>query len=342
MEDMLIDVLLFKRLYTSLIVCSGTYIVSLTSAIFAPGTESASRTFGVGTEVGTLGTTLYILGFASGPLIWAPFSEWRGRKWPLTIGMLGNGIFSVGSAVSKDIETLIICRFFAGMFGTSTLTVVPGVLADIFTHTHRGAAISVYALPVFFGPLTASFIGGFISSSYLGWRWTLYTPAFFSFAHGVLFLVSLKETYAPCLLSARAANIRHKTGNWAIHAKHDEVEMTLHYLLTKYFTRPLKMLFTEPILLFISIYMSFIYGLVYALLEAYPYVFEDIHGMHPGVAGLAFIGLIVGQLLAFSFILSQNWTYARKLKENGNIPVPEWRLTPPLIGAPVFTIGLFW
>ena len=296
----------------------------------------------MGTEVGSLGTTLYVLGFASGPLIWAPISELKGRKWPLTISMLIGGIFTIASAVAKDIQTLIICRFFAGVCGASQLTVVPGVLADVYDNTYRGVAISVYALTVFGGPFTAPFVGGFIASSYLGWRWTLYIPATLSLANGVTSLLFLKETYAPCLLIAKAVAIRKATNNWGIHAKQEEVKMDLADLVDKYFTRPLKLLFTEPIILAISLYMSFIYGLVYALLEAYPYVFEQIYGMTPGIAGLTFIGLIIGVLLALGFILSQHVTYRRKLIENDNVPVPEWRLRPTILGAPVFTVGLFW
>ena len=296
----------------------------------------------MGTEVGSLGTTLYVLGFASGPLIWAPISELKGRKWPLTISMLIGGIFTIASAVAKDIQTLIICRFFAGVCGASQLTVVPGVLADVYDNTYRGVAISVYALAVFGGPFTAPFVGGFIASSYLGWRWTLYIPATLSLANGVTSLLFLKETYAPCLLIAKAVAIRKATNNWGIHAKQEEVKVDLADLVDKYFTRPLKLLFTEPILLAISLYMSFIYGLVYALLEAYPYVFEQIYGMTPGIAGLTFIGLIIGVLLALGFILSQHVTYRRKLIENDNVPVPEWRLRPTILGAPVFTVGLFW
>lgn len=137
------------RLYVSSIACLGTLTASFTSAIFAPGTVSASKAFGVSSEVGTLGTTLYVLGFASGPLIWAPASELVGRRWPLTIGMLGGAIFTIASAVAKDIQTLIICRFFAGMFGASQLSVVPAVLSDIYNNIHRGIAIALYSLTVF-------------------------------------------------------------------------------------------------------------------------------------------------------------------------------------------------
>ncbi|KAJ6102166.1 hypothetical protein N7486_004593 [Penicillium sp. IBT 16267x] len=333
---------LSAKLFSSILVCSGTFIVSLTSAILAPGIDSASAEFNVSSEVGSLGTSLYVLGFACGPLIWAPASELRGRKWPLTIAMLGGGIFTIASAVAKDIQTLLICRFFAGMFGASQLTVVPGVLADVFDNIYRGMAISLYALTVFVGPFTAPFIGGFITASYLGWRWTLNLPAILSFANGGISLFFLGETYAPCLLVAKAACLRQQTGNWAIHAKHEKIEVGFKQLVEKYFTRPLKMLFTEPVILLVSLYMSFIYGLVYALLEAYPYVFQHTHGMSIGVDGLPFIGLIIGQVMACTFIISQQGKYAKKLAENKNVPVPEWRLSPAILGAPVFTIGIFW
>ena len=330
------------RLFASILVCSGTLIVSWTSAIFAPAIDSTSKELGVGSEVGTLGTTLYVLGFASGPLVWAPWSELRGRKWPLTVSMLLGGIFTIASATAKDIQTLIICRFFAGACGSGQLTVVPGVLADVYNNTYRGVAISLYALTVFVGPFAAPFMGGFIVSSSLGWRWTLYIPAILSFVNGGISLFYLRETYAPCLLIAKAAAIRRQTDNWGIHAQQDMIEIDPRELIDKYFTRPLKMLITEPIILLVSLYMSFIYGLVYCLLEAYPYVFEEIYGFAPGVSGLSFIGLIIGVVLACCYILSQHETYVKKLIENKNVPVPEWRLSPTLLGAPVFAAGIFW
>lgn len=256
--------------------------------------------------------------------------------------MLLGGIFTIASATAKDIQTLIICRFFAGVCAASQLTVVPGVLADIFDNTYRGMAISLYALTVFVGPFSAPILGGFITKSYLGWRWTLYLPAILSFANGAISLCFLPETYAPCILISKAVALRAQTGNWGIHAAQERIEVDFTQLMEKYFTRPLKMLITEPIILLVSLYMSFIYGLVYALLEAYPYVFQHVYGMSLGVDGLPFIGLIIGQVFACTFIVSQQKDYARKLAENKNVPVPEWRLSPTIFGAPIFTIGIFW
>lgn len=298
--------------------------------------------FGVGRVVAALGTSLFVLGFATGPLIWAPGSEIVGRRWPLCIGILGSSIFTIGSAASKDIQSLITCRFFAGMCGASPLCVVPAVLSDIYDNTYRGMAIQFYALTVFGGPFLAPIAGDFIASSYLGWRWTLYLPAIMGFANGLLLLCFIGETSAPFVLVEKAMRIRLITGNWAIHAEQERIELDPAAVMQRYLTRPLRMLVSEPIVFLVSLYMSFIYGLVYALLKAYPYVFSHVYAMPIGMRSLPFLGLSLGITLALVFILCQHRSYIQRLQANNGKLVPEWRLGPPILGAFVFPIGLFW
>lgn len=283
-----------------------------------------------------------MLGFASGPVIWAPGSELMGRRWPLFLGIFGSSIFTIGCAAARDIQTLVICRFFAGLFGASPLCVVPAILADLYDSTYRGMAISIYAVTVFGGPFLAPIIGEFVAASYLGWRGTLYLPAILGFADACVLLFFSRETCAPFVLVEKAIVLRRQTGNWVIHAEQEKLELDVSAVVRNYLTRPLRMLTTEPIVLLVSMYMSFIYGLVYALLEAYPYVFTHVYGMPTGVSALPFLGLFLGVSLALIFILSQHKSYIRKLEENTGKVVPEWRLAPAILGAPVFTVGLFW
>jgi DHA1 family multidrug resistance protein-like MFS transporter len=283
-----------------------------------------------------------VLGFAAGPTIWAPASELIGRRWPLSLGLLGCGIFTVGCATGKDFQTLMICRFFAGLFAASPIAVVPAVFADLFNNAQRGIVMSIFCMAVFIGPFAAPFIGGFITMSALGWRWTMYISAIMVLVGFVLVVLFLDETYAPVILVRKAATLRRQTHNWGIHAKQDEVEVDFHELVRNNFTRPLKLLVTEPILLLISLYISFIYGLIYALLGAYPVVFQGVYGMNMGDGGLAFVGLIVGELLGGVFILMLQGSYIKKLAANGDVPVPEWRLPPAIVGGVTFAAGMFW
>lgn len=317
-------------------------VTAYASATFAPAASGAGKTFGFGEEVGDLGTTLYVLGFSAGPTVWAPSSELYGRRPPLLIGMFGFSIFAIASATAKDTQTLMLTRFFSGFFAASPVALVPASLSDLFNNVHRGVAIAMYTMSVFMGPFTAPFISGFIASSYLGWRWTLYIPSFVGFFSLVLMAVFCKETYAPVILVQKAAILRRQTRNWGIHARQDELEVDFRELVTKNLARPFRLLFTEPIVFLLSAYMAFIYGLCYALLEAYPVVFQGVYGMSPGVGGLAFIGLIIGVLAGAGFVLSFQKSYVRKLMANDNIPIPEWRLPPCIVGGFAFSGGLFW
>ncbi|KAJ9668644.1 hypothetical protein H2201_001286 [Coniosporium apollinis] len=319
-----------------------TLVAAFGSSIFSAATQTVATVFGVSTIVGTLGVSLYVLGFATGPLLWAPGSELYGRKKPLVIAMFGFSIFSIGVAVGKDIQTVLLCRFFSGFFGACPLTVVAAVFSDMFDNRTRGIAITLFSMTVFSGPLLAPFIGGFIVMSDLGWRWTEYIVAIMGFLAFGLDAVFLRETYPPIILVEKAAELRRRTKNWGIHAKQEEIEIDFRELLEKNLSRPLRLLFTEPIVFLLSVYMAFIYGLLYLFLTAYPIVFQGIHGMNLGVGGLPFFGMIIGQLLAGVFIVLRQPGYQRKLAANNDVPVPEWRLPEVIIGGAAFAAGLFW
>merc|ERR1711981_699630 len=304
---------------------------------------TVAEVFGVGRTVGTLGVSLYVLGFATGPIIWAPFSELRGRRLPLIIGSFGFMIFQFAVAVGKDLQTVLICRFWGGFFGACPLTVVAAVFSDMFDNRTRGLAITVFSIMVFSGPLMAPFIGGFIViNPSLGWRWTEYIVGIMSTLAFGLILLFLEETYPPVILINKAEELRRRTKNWGIHAKQEEIEIDLRELAEKNFSRPLRMLFTEPIVLLISLYMAFIYGLLYLFLTAYPLVFQGVHGFNPGVGGLPFFGMITGELLAGLTIALRQPGYNKKLAANGGMPIPEWRLPEVIAGGIAFSGGLFW
>ena len=320
-----------------------TLVAVFASSIFSSATGAVAAQYHVSTEVGILGISLYVLGFAMGPVLWGPLSELRGRKLPLTVAMFGFSIFSIATAVAKDLQTVLISRFFGGAFGSCPLAVVAAVFSDMFDNRSRGLAITVFSMTVFSGPLLAPFIGGFIVlNPHMGWRWTGYITALMGFLAFGLNLFLLEETYPPVVLVQKAEELRRRTKNWGIHAKQEEIEVDFRELITKNFSRPLRILFTEPIVLLLSIYMAFIYGLLYLFLTAYPIVFQRIHGMNLGVGGLPYFGMIFGMILAGITIVLLTPSYNRKLAANNNVPIPEWRLPPVIAGGVSFTCGLFW
>ncbi|KAI9656837.1 MAG: hypothetical protein M1821_003476 [Bathelium mastoideum] len=331
-----------KKLVIASVLGFVTLTAAFGSSIFSAATRTVASEFGVSSEVGILGVSLYVLGFATGPILWAPFSELYGRRLPLIVSSFGFSIFCIAVAVAKDLQTVLICRFFGGFMGASPLTVVAAVFADMFDNRTRGIAITVFAVCVFSGPLLAPFIGGFITISYLGWRWTEYITAIMGFLGLGLTVLFLEETYPPVILVHKASELRRRTRNWGIHARQEEIEIDLRELLEKNLSRPLRMLVTEPIVLALSLYMAFIYGLLYLFLTFYPIVFQRIHGMNAGVGGLPFFGIILGEFLAGLAIMIDQPRYNKKLAKNGGMPIPEWRLPVVIAGGISFSGGLFW
>lgn len=104
------------------------------------------------------------------------------------------------------------------------------------------------------------FIGGFIVTSHLGWRWTQYLSGILASAAAVANFVFVHETYPPIILARKAAELRRRTQNWAIHAKQEETEVNFHEMVERNFIRPLHMLVVEPIVLLIR-YINITYAI---------------------------------------------------------------------------------
>ncbi|KAL9101809.1 MAG: hypothetical protein Q9163_002980 [Psora crenata] len=320
-----------------------TFGVTFTSSIFSTAATATASRYNVGTEVTVLGTSLFVLGFAFGPIVWGPMSELYGRRSPLLLGIFGMSVFQIGVAVAQNIYTIFICRFFAGLFGSSTLAVVAGALADFWDPVQRGPALGLFSMMTFGGPVLGPVVGAFITDSRLGWRWTEWITVFFGFFVFAVGFIILPESYHPLILQTNARRLRHETNNWAIHAKADEEEINMRIIAEKYLFRPFKMFWMEPILLLITLYMGLIYGILYLFFIAFPISFSEERGWNPGVGALPFLSLLVGVILGGAYI--GRWsktTYLPKFQKTGGRVPPEERLPPMAIGGVVTTVGLFW
>lgn len=331
-----------KKMATALVLGFDTLVASWGSSVYSSAVTPVSAEFHVGRVVSLLGLTLYICGFATGPVFFAPISEIYGRKIPIAGAKFVFTCFIFACATAKDFQTLMLCRFFAGVFASCPLAVVGGAFSDLFGNETRGIAIAFFSSLVFIGPFISPIVAAFITESYLGWRWTQYITGIMGALAFVLDLFILEETYQKTILRERAGMIRTETQNFAIHHVSEEEVINFNDLLKKHLVVPLKLLFLEPIVLLITIYTAFIYGILYLFLEAYPIVFAQRRGINEAVATLPYLGLIVGVLLGCGIVIAFEPRYNRKLKENHGLPCPEQRLLPMMVGAVIFPIGLFW
>ncbi|KAJ5519875.1 Major facilitator superfamily domain general substrate transporter [Penicillium fimorum] len=326
----------------TLLVSFVTLAVSLVSSAFSGGMSQIMEDFGASQEIVILGVSLFVLGFAIGPLIWAPLSEIFGRRHIFTISFMFLTAFNAGAAGAKNIETLIVLRFLAGSFGSSPFGNGGGTIADMFPASQRGIAISLFAAAPFLGPTLGPVIGGFLAAA-AGWRWVEGLLAAFSGVLWLCIIFLLPETYSPVLLRRRAERMSALTGKvYRSHLDIDRGPVPMSKTLKTALSRPWILLFCEPIVLLFSIYMAIIYGTLYMLFAAYPIVFQEVRGWSEGVGGLAFLGILVGMMMAVVYTFPENFRYAKKCSQTTDRLAPELRLPPSMVGGIALPIGLFW
>ncbi|KAK8141869.1 hypothetical protein G3M48_009765 [Beauveria asiatica] len=321
------------------------------SAAYSSGTGQIAKEFNVGTQVATLGTTLYLFGFGIGPLLWAPFSEVFGRRLAVLAPMFISICFTFGSATAKDFQTLMITRFFGAFFGAAPVTNTGGVLGDLFSPAARGIAMAGYAMAVVGGPfvdtmLTSCMQGPIVSTAVvqqpsLGWRWTEYITGIlqiFTLSVGAIFV---HESYPPRLLTYKARRLRIETGNWALHAKFEEWDVSIRELSRKFLIRPLQLLFT-PICFLVALYASFCYGILYMQLGAVPIIFQELRGWSPLVSSLPFLGILIGAIIGCLINVYNQFLYNKAYYATGSSrPLPEKRLPPMMVGSFLLSGGQF-
>ena len=321
-----------------------TMVVTLSSAIFATAIPSLVRIYGIDREIGLLGVALYVLGFASGPLVWAAASEIKGRYIPFVTSIFLFIIVTIATGVSNNIGLILFFRFLGGFFGAGPLTMAAPIYADMFRPGRSlGIAMVSFAFVVFLGPVISQPIGGFIvQNKSMGWRWTAYICAILGGAVLVPTSLVLQESYAPVVLARRARTLRQETKNDSIRASHEDIKLSPRTILGDYLARPIVMLIKDPIVLLMSLYGSTTYALLYLFLIGYPTVFQGIYHMGPGVGGLPALALIVGMIGAVGAVFGIQPWIQRKTKQNHGVMLPEWQLPVAVPGSIAFGAGILW
>lgn len=142
----------FKRL--SLLTA---WIRNLASVMFAPGADALCAEFGItNSTIAALTVTIYILGFALGPLFISPLSEIYGR---LIVYHVGNGVylgFTIGCALSTNTAMFMVFRFMCGVAAASPMSIGGGTIADLYRQEESGKAMALFGLGPLLGPVWLS------------------------------------------------------------------------------------------------------------------------------------------------------------------------------------------
>ncbi|PCH34696.1 MFS general substrate transporter [Wolfiporia cocos MD-104 SS10] len=324
----------------------GLLVLNATFASSAPTgiVPNLMEQFTFSEEVATLTISLFVAGYCVGPLIWGPLSEQIGRRNVFIISFIFYTGFQVGCALSRNTASILVFRFLGGTFAAAPLSNSGALVSDMWDAGTRGEALAFFTLAPFAGPTLGPLVSGFMGDAGVDWRWVFWLLTFFAGFCLILIIFTLPETFLPILMVKRAKKLRKETGDDRYWAPFERRNIKAGALARQTLARPFIVLAQEPMLIAITLYMSFVYGCIYLLFEAYPIVFTEGHGFNQGFSGLAFLPIFIGGCTGvFGYLLIFNPRYVKAQQKFAPAPVPpEYRLEICMLAAPMFAVGFFW
>ena len=336
----------------------GGFVTLMSGSMIAPALPALGRDLHMTASEAESGLSIFILAFAFGPLILAPFTEVYGRKpvW-IVSGFVYAG-WSVVSGFSQNKATLIASRFLSGIGGSVDFVIALPVMSDIWPPEQRGQSFAlVNAIPLL-GPALGPLIGGAIADT-IGWRWIFWIAALFAAGLMVLAIFVLPETSHAKILGKRAAilNKNKKQQHESITTNTTQEQQQYYYttytkhlatttlpkqLLTS-ISRPARMLATQPILQLVSVFMAFNFGVLYYLLATFATLHHDVYHETVAQTGLHYIAIAIGNLAANflgAYLMDLLW---KKMKSRADgATKPEYRVPLTLPGGLLVPAGLLW
>ncbi|KAI5360105.1 Putative major facilitator superfamily, MFS transporter superfamily [Septoria linicola] len=316
------------------------FLTPLASSMMAPVTNLILEDFKTNDQtIGSFVVSIYILGYALGPMVLAPLSEIYGRLPIYHINSALFVIWNMACALSPNINALLVFRLFAGLAGSCPVTNGNGSIADCVPREKRGKVTAIFTAGPLLGPVFGPIVGGFLGEG-AGWRWIFWLLTIVSGVGTLISFCLQHETYAPILLERRVQKLKQETGNEKLHHKHSN-NLTKPEIFRRAIARPLTMLFTSPIVALTSVYAGLVYGYTYLLFTSFERAFESIYNFSNRLVGLTYLGFGIGCAIglytigALSDRLVMHYSKGTEWK-------PEYRLLPLLPGSLIVPIGLLW
>lgn len=183
-------------------------------------------------------------------------------------------------------------------------------------------------------------IGGFVASA-KGWRWTFWVLAIIGGVIQIISFIIMRETHPKVLLDRRALHLRKSTGNPELRSKTART-ITPQQAILQVLVRPTMLLIRSPILLLMSLYVAFIFGVMYLLFSTFEGVFQVQYGFSIAMSGLVYLGLgiaAVTGIVIFTFFNPRIQAACMK-RDRVSIIKPEYRLVMMIWFSPCIPIGL--
>lgn len=322
------------------LISTWTLLTPLASSMVAPGTREILADFkSSDATLGSFIVSIFILGYAVGPLMIAPMSELYGRAIVYHVNNVLFVVWTLACAFAPNLGALLAFRFFQGMAGVTPLTIGSGTISDLIPTEQRGKFMAIYSLGPLLGPVIGPIAGAYLVQAE-GWRWVFRVLTIVSGLMTIFTYFTMSETYGMVILARKAERLRKETGNTKLRSKMDS-GLPPREVFLRAIVRPTKMLLFSPICSLLSLYMAYVYGILYLLFTTISPLFIQEYGFSQGSSGLAFLGIGIGMLLGLvTFGVASDKIVTYLANKRGTTRLPEYRFPALFVGAALVPIGL--
>lgn len=323
-----------------------TAMTPFASSILAPAIETLAKDLQVSSlTMASMPVSIFLLGYAVGPLVLSPLSEIYGRYVVFISATLWFCVWLIGCALAPSIETLVFFRFMSGLGGSACQTIGGAIIADVFPVSERGSAMALWMMGPIIGPSIGPVIGGFVAQT-IGWRWTSWITLIPSLLATIGLAIFYPETNHRVLIARKTEKLRKELNRPELrscYVSEDAPSVSKSGVLLVGLIRPIKMLFTSIIIFGASLYIAFAYGCLYLLFNTIPIVFEKTYHWSLGVTGLVYFSLLAGNFVGLAiFSRLSDRTVVRMTRENDGVYEPEMRLADCVWFGLFLPVPFFW
>lgn len=134
-----------ERTKTIFILCFLIITQAWAGAAESMGNLAASQEFHVSKVAENLATAVYLFGVGTGALFVGPISETVGRNPTYLVATFCYLCFVLGSALTPTFGGQVVCRYFAGLSASATLTINGASVNDLFRPVKRALVFPIVA-----------------------------------------------------------------------------------------------------------------------------------------------------------------------------------------------------
>jgi MFS transporter, DHA1 family, multidrug resistance protein len=178
------------------ILASLTAFAPLSIDMYLPSFPKIAEEFVIPDATVELSLASFFVGLAIGQLFYGTATDRFGRKQPLYVGLTIYFIASIICAFSRNIEILIVARFFQALGACGGIVIARAMVRDLFDHQESARVFSLLMLVMGVAPILAPLIGGYVAL-FFGWRAIFFVVAAVSLAVLAAVIFVLPETKAP-------------------------------------------------------------------------------------------------------------------------------------------------